>query len=193
MQPTRTELVAELAAQGRAHDAALEDRLQRLRNVEPETAAMLGVLVRGCGAQSLLEIGTSNGYSTIWLADAAEANGGRLLSVDIDRERSAQAKANLDRAGLEDVVELRVEDAARTLAELPDASIDFAFLDAERPAYCGYWEDLLRVLSAPALLTVDNATSHAHELSEFLATVKADERVSCALVPVGAGVLLIAR
>ena len=62
-----------LWASGREHDAELPDRTQRLRNVEPETARMLAVLVRATGARRVLELGTSNGYSTLWLADATAA------------------------------------------------------------------------------------------------------------------------
>ncbi len=71
------------------------------------------MLIRATQARRLLEIGTSNGYSTIWLADAAEATGGELVSVEVDAARTALARANLERAGL--AADLRTEDAATTL------------------------------------------------------------------------------
>jgi predicted O-methyltransferase YrrM len=193
MQPERSALLAELEAHGREHDAAREDRRERLRNVEPETAAAMAVLVRALCAQRLLELGTSNGYSTIWLGDAAEAQGGRVVSVDVDEGRHALARENIARAGLERVVELRIEDAAETLAALSDGGADFVFLDAERPAYVSYWEDLVRVLASPGLLLVDNATSHAEEMKAFRALAEGDARVAVALLGIGAGVLAIAR
>jgi predicted O-methyltransferase YrrM len=189
----RRELLTELEAHGREHDAAREDRRDRLRNVEPETAAMISVLVRALRARRLLELGTSNGYSTIWLGDAAEGHGGHVVSVDVDDGRHAQARENIARAGLQDTVELRLEDAGETLAGLPDAACDFIFLDAERPAYVGYWPDLVRVLAAPGLLLVDNAISHAEEMSAFRAVAEDDDRVEVALLAVGAGVLAVAR
>jgi predicted O-methyltransferase YrrM len=64
----------------------LSDRMERFRNVEPPTAELLGVLIRAVGARGVLELGTSNGYSTIWLADAARVNAGRVVSVDVDGE-----------------------------------------------------------------------------------------------------------
>src|SRR5271167_1565827 len=85
----------DLDRRGREHDAEQADRLQRLRNVEPDTARLLVVLVRALGAKRLLEVGTSNGYSTLWLADAARSVGGRVLSVDVDSSRTAQARENL--------------------------------------------------------------------------------------------------
>lgn len=183
----------ELYAAGRAHDAAEPDRLRRWRNVEPETAELLGVLVRAKRAARVLEIGTSNGYSTIWLADAAEATGGAVVTLEIEPARAALAAEHLGRAGLEGRVDLRAQDAARALADFPDAAFDVIFLDAERDAHVGYWPDLVRTLAPAGLLAVDNVVSHADELVAFRATVAADERVTQALVPIGAGVLLAVR
>jgi predicted O-methyltransferase YrrM len=183
-------LLEELYAAGRAHDAAQADRLARLRNLEPGTARLLALLVRATGARAVLELGTSNGYSTLWLADAVRDTGGTVVSVELDAERSAQAAANLARAGLESHVQLRIKDAAEALAEAGDGSVDLVFLDAERPHYAGYWPELVRVLRPGGLLAVDNVISHAHELEEFTALVETDERVTTAVVPVGAGLRL---
>lgn len=193
MEAERRRLIDELAAHGREHDAGLEDRLRRLRNVETETAELMGVLVRALRARRLLELGTSNGYSTLWLGDAAQATGGTLVSVDIDPERTTLAAANVKRAGLQQTIELRSEDAAATLQACADETCDFVFLDAERPAYVGYWPDLVRVLARPGLLLVDNAISHAGELVEFTECVNEDRRVTAAVVPVGAGAMLVSR
>jgi predicted O-methyltransferase YrrM len=182
-----------LYAAGREHDAAQADRLERFRNVEPETAALLGVLVRARAAPRVLEIGTSNGYSTIWLADAAQATKGSLVSLEIDPARSALARAHLARAGLDDVADLRTADAGEALAAFPDDAFDLVFLDAERPAYPGYWPDLVRTLMPGGLLAVDNVLSHAAEVEPFRRLVAADARVTPALVPTGAGVLLVVR
>jgi predicted O-methyltransferase YrrM len=191
--PARRALADEFYAAGRDHDARQPDRLKRWRNVEPETAQMLGVLVRAKRARRLLEIGTSNGYSTIWLGDAAEATGGALVTLEIEPERTALAREHVARAGLSEVVDLRTEDAARALHDFADAAFEFIFLDAERDAYAGYWPDLVRVLAPAGLLAVDNVVSHAAELTDFRALVDADDRVAQALVPIGAGVLLIVR
>ncbi len=193
MQDGLSDLLDELHRHGVEHDDGRADRLERLRNVEPDTAQLLAVLARATDARALLELGTSNGYSTLWLADAARAVGGRILSVDVDSQRSAQAGENLDRAGLRDVVELRVQDAAVTLLEAADAEWDMIFLDAERPAYPGYWPDLVRVLRPGGLLAIDNVLSHAAEVRDFRELIRSDDRVSEALVPTGAGVLLVVR
>jgi predicted O-methyltransferase YrrM len=189
----RQAFLDELYAAGRAHDEALADRLQRFRNVEPETAELLGVLVRALGARRVLEIGTSNGYSTIWLADAAEAVGGSVVSLEVEPERTEMARSNLDEAGVLGLVELRTEDAGAFLAAAADSAWDLVFLDAERPAYVGYWPDLVRVLRPNGLLVVDNTLSHANQLVEFSELVHEHEGVTSTLVTVGAGVLLVVK
>ena len=193
MDETRQTFLDELYAHGRAHDEQREDRLQRLRNVEPETAELLGVLVRAMRATRVLEIGTSNGYSTIWLGDAAEAVGGTVLSLEIEAERTAQAADNLAEAGVADFVELRTADAGEALRSFADGAFDLIFLDAERPYYTGYWPDLMRALRPNGLLVVDNTLSHSKDLVEFSELVYSAEGVTSTLVTVGAGVLLIVK
>ena len=186
-------LLASLYEEGRNHDASTPDRRERLRNVEPESARLLGVLIRALQPRDVLELGTSNGYSTIWLADAAMAVAARFISVEVDAGRAAQAEQNLQRAGLRDHIELRLQDALQTLAHAPDSSWDLIFLDAERPAYTSYWPDLLRTLRPGGLLVVDNAISHEHELTEFRELVEQEDRVMDSLVPIGAGMLLVVK
>jgi predicted O-methyltransferase YrrM len=175
------------------HDAAQADRLLRHRVLEPVSAELLGVLVRVRRATRVLELGTSIGHSTLWLADAAEAAGGSVVSVDLDAERSRAAASALAEAGLSTTVELRVEDAAETLRRSPDAHWQLVFLDAERPHYAAYVDDLVRVLAPSGLLVVDNVVSHASEVEPFLRLVEARPELTSTVVPVGAGLLLAVR
>jgi predicted O-methyltransferase YrrM len=187
----RQALANELLEASRKHDSRQADRLARFRNVEPETAALLSLLVLATNARRVLEIGTSNGYSTLWLADAVEQTGGHLISVEINPERTALARVNLERAALS--AELRTADAAEVLPTLDPESVDLVFVDAERPAYPAYLPDLKRILPPGGLLAVDNAISHEHELVEFSTLVAADDDLLSSLVPIGAGLLLVVR
>ncbi len=193
MDAARRQLAEELYAGSREHDAAQADRLDRFRNVEPETAELLGVLIRATGARRILELGTSNGYSTIWLADAAQATGGRVLSVEVDADRTELARANLTAAELGDLVELRTADAGAVLAEAPDGAWELVFLDAERPAYPDYLADLVRTLAPRGVLAIDNVRSHARELVEFTALIEREPGLTQTVVPVGAGLRLAVR
>src|SRR4051812_49824410 len=133
MVESRQVFLDEPYAHGRAYDEQREDRLQRLRNVEPETAELLGVLVRAMNATRVLELGTSNGYSTIWLGDAAEAVGGTVLSLEIEPERTEQARSNLEQAGVGGVVELRTPGARGGPRAVAHGRVRPNFLGAPRP------------------------------------------------------------
>ena len=111
--------------------------------------------------------------------------------MDVAVERIALARENLERAGLD--AELRVADAAETLARSTSGAWDLVFLDAERDAYVGYWPDLVRALRPGGLLVVDNVLSHADEVASFLSLVSTEPAVTSAQVPIGAGVQLIVK
>lgn len=150
------------------------------------------MVVRIIGARDIVEIGTSNGYSTIWLADAAADTGGTVVSVDT--ASSEEAGENLSRAGVADRVKLIQEDGGRHLAELPDGSVDLLFLDAERTEYTSWWPQPARVLRPGGVLAVDNV--HApkpDELTGFIALVTDDDRFTGSTVPVGKGLHLAWR
>ena len=98
MRDSVQRLLSELHEAGRRFDAAQPDRLDRLRNLEPESGALLNLLMRALGARDVLELGTSNGVSTVWLAEALAATGGRLVSVELDAGRS-RARRGEPRAG----------------------------------------------------------------------------------------------
>src|SRR5215831_7207716 len=95
-------LLNELYEEGQRHDAREQDRSKKRLNLEPESARLLSILVRGSRSTRLLEIGTSNGYSTIWLAWATRAIGGHIISIDHEAHKQVLADANLHQAGLRD-------------------------------------------------------------------------------------------
>jgi predicted O-methyltransferase YrrM len=193
MDARQEALLDQLHQEGVEFDAARADRRERRRNLEPDSARLLHLLVLATGAKRLLELGSSNGYSTIWLGAAVAANEGGVVSVDLDEGRLVEARANVAAAGLDGTVELRLEDAGAALGKSAQASVDFVFLDAERPDYPAYWADLVRILRPGGLLAVDNVISHADEVADLRTLITADRRVTEALVPTGAGVLLVTR
>jgi predicted O-methyltransferase YrrM len=188
--PELRDLLDRLYQEGLAHDAAEPDRLRRLRNLEPDAAALLWITLRALRPRLVVEIGTSNGYSTLWLADAVAAAGGRLVSVDIDAAIQARAAAHLAEAGLAGVVELVTGDAGEYLAGLPDGAVDVLFLDAERTEYLGWWPHPLRVLRPGGLLAMDNVLSHPDEVADVRALLEADPTVASTVVDIGKGELL---
>jgi predicted O-methyltransferase YrrM len=179
-------LLDELAGFGRENDERESDRERRMLNITPETGQLLAILVRATGARRVLEVGTSNGYSTIWLAWAARESGGHVITVERAAQKAALARANLDRAGLSAVVTIREGRALDVIAGL-DGPFDLIFLDADRESYLAYLDPLLALLRPGGLLVTDNVVSHAHEVGDFLARLKSDPNLESVTLPVGNG------
>ena len=186
-------LLAELEQFGEANDKSINDRPRRMLNITRDTGEFLDVLVRATVARRVLEIGTSNGYSTLWLAGAACDVGGTVTTVELSDFKVDMAAKNFARSRLAPfIVQLR-DDAGHVLSCQGDATFDMIFLDSERPEYPGWWPDIKRVLRPGGLLVVDNATSHPEQLAPFVALVKADAEFVTCLVPVGNGEFLATR
>jgi predicted O-methyltransferase YrrM len=186
-------LKAELERFGEAHDAATKEVSRRLLNITRDTGEFLAVAVRATAARRVLEIGTSNGYSTLWLGEAAKAIGGSVATVELAEHKTRLASENIARSGLAPFITLVHADAGMLLQQGDDSAYDLVFLDSERLEYPGWWPDLRRVLRPGGLLIVDNATSHREQLAPFVALVKADPAFATCLVPVGKGEFLAVK
>ena len=180
-----------LYQQFQAHDQAHSDRLKRYRNIEPESAELLNVLIRAQQSKRILEIGTSTGYSTLWLAYAAQATLAKITTLEIDAERSELAHQNAVDFSLDRFVEFLVSDAQDYLRKTTE-KFDFILLDAERDAYCDYWNYLPQILKEKGgLLVVDNVVSHESEVKDFLNLIRDNPKFSTAILPIGAGLFLV--
>jgi predicted O-methyltransferase YrrM len=186
VSPDLARFLDELWRAGEDNDARETERARRMLNITPDTGRLLWILVRSSGARRILEIGTSNAYSTIWLADAASGVSGRVATLEVDPRKVAQARANLERAGVADRVDLHEGPAGETLERL-DGPFDFVFLDADRASYRTYLELVVPRLVAGGLLVADNVVSHRDELDDYLARVRSDPRLFSVTLPVGKG------
>jgi predicted O-methyltransferase YrrM len=192
MDPALTRLLDELAGAGRAHDAVEPEHRRRLLNLEPDTARLVGLLVRAGRRTRVLEIGTSNGYSTIWLAWAVRPCGGTVTSIERDAGRQADAAENLRRAGLADAVRLLPGDATEVVAGLP-GPFDCVFFDADRVSAPDQLRLLLPKLAADVLLMADNVLSHPAEIAGYLAALEALAEFERTVIPVGKGLSVAHR
>ncbi|MDO4640251.1 MAG: class I SAM-dependent methyltransferase [Neisseria sp.] len=193
MNSQRKSYIEQLYQRYHADDAKQTDRLNRWRSIEPESAELLALLIIGKQAKRLLEIGTSGGYSTLWLADAAEQTGGHLTTIEIEAGRLQTATAHLTQVGLSGIVTPICTDALTFLQE-NKTSYDWILLDAERPAYASYWAYLTECLAEKgSMLVVDNVISHREQVSSFIALVQEDKRFQSTVLPIGAGLFLIVR
>lgn len=127
--------------------------------VAPNQGKLLMLLAQAMGAKRILEVGTLGGYSTIWLARALPSDG-QLVTLEIKPDHAGVARANLDRAGVAALVDVRVGPALKTLPQLATegaAPFDMAFIDADKPSSVEYFEWALKLSRPGSLIIVDNA------------------------------------
>lgn len=185
-------LLTELETWGRQNDEHQQERGKKMLNLDRDSARLISLLIRSSRRTRLLEIGTSNGYSTIWLAWAAGTAGGRVISIDRSAEKHALADANLKRAGLRDLVDLRLGDATDVLATLP-GPFDFVFLDAGRLSYPAQLSSLMPKLTPDVIVLADNALSHPEEMVGYFGALAALPEFDHLVVPVGKGLSVAYR
>ncbi len=191
MNAARLALLDQLAAAYAYHDQHVAQRGERYVNITPDTGPFLALLLQATNARAILEIGTSTGYSTLWLADASEATGGHVTTLELNAERATIARANFVRADLHERITSVVAPVQDWLADGSVGSFDFVFLDADRSQYVALWPRLLTMVKPGGLLVVDNALSHPEQLRSFTDLVHATPGVTSVTVPVGKGELLI--
>jgi predicted O-methyltransferase YrrM len=178
-------LLKELEDCGRAHDAIESDHAQKFLNLEPETAELISILARSSRAKHVLEIGTSNGYSTIWLATSISPYGGRVISIDRSSEKHAMARVNLERVNLSSCVDLITGEADEVLSTLP-GQFDFVLFDADRVTASEQLKQLLPKLTPGALILADNVLSHPDQIAGYLAAIR-ELQLQHVVVPIGKG------
>jgi predicted O-methyltransferase YrrM len=186
-------LLTELEQFGKTNDAANNERSRHMLNITRDTGQFLAVLVRALGAHRVLEIGTSNGYSTLWLAEAAQAVNGTVTTVESSEYKIKLATKNFERSGLAPIITLIHDNATNVLTNFQEASIDMLFLDSERSQYITWWPNLKRLIRSRGLLVADNAISHASEMASFMSLVESDESFTTSLVGVGNGEFLAVK
>lgn len=162
-----------------AQDAAGLPQAERHRNLEPESAEFLNALAAGLRAQRLLEIGGSSGISTIALAAAARQTGGRLVSIEIEPKRQAEARRNLADLDLADLVEFVCADAGDVLETLGE--MNFVLIDCEKEDYIRFFEMLK--LAPGGVVVADNIISHS--MDKYVRHVR--HKSTSITLPIGKG------
>jgi predicted O-methyltransferase YrrM len=180
------EFLHQLHEEGQSNDEREPDRRRKMLNLEPDTARFISMLVQTSHKKHILEIGTSNGYSTIWLAWAVQNVGGQVISIDRDERKQVLAEKNLRRANLHHLVTLLCGDATDIVASLP-GPFDCIFFDADRVSAPSQLQLLVSKLTPDALLLADNVHSHPDEITAYLAALEALPQFEKLVVPIGKG------
>lgn len=186
-------LKRQLEQSGEEHDRVEMDHSKRMLNITRETGEFLSLMIRSTKAKEVLEIGTSNGYSTLWLAEATRRTEGHVTTLERSEKKLALAVENVAAAKLESLIDLIGGDAGHFLEIAEAETYDLIFLDSDRSSYVGWWKHLKSCLRPGGLIVVDNAISHAHEMEEFQQLLRDDSELSTSLVPIGKGELLILK
>lgn len=167
--------------------------------IAPDQGTFLTLLTRALGVRDAVEVGTFTGYSSLCVARGL-AEGGRLICCDVSEEFTSVARRYWDRAGLADRIELRLGPGLDTLRAMPAGpSFDLAFIDADKPGYIGYWEELVPRMRPGGVLLVDNVFYHGRvvdpddradnvvAIRAFNDHAAADDRVELVLLTIGDG------
>lgn len=163
-------------------------RLQRLRQIPAETGQFLALLAANAPQGTIIEIGTSAGYSTLWLAIACETMGRTITTFELLPEKVALARETFQAAQVETTVQLIAGDVLDHLAHYDN--IAFCFLDAEKEVYSACYEAVVPKLVPGGLLVADNAINHQATLQPMLQRALTDTRVDALIVPIGKGELV---
>jgi len=147
--------------------------INNIPNVTERGGRFLNMLVKISGSKQILEIGCANGYSTIWLAEAARRNCGRINSIDFSEPTLESAKENLVNAGLSEVVDFHFGNALELVPTISNPKkFDFVFVDGEKRSYWDFWNVIQNRLSDNAIIIFDDALSFPHKTDIFMKKIK---------------------
>lgn len=171
----------------------LEKTQKDFWNIARESANFLNMLVKISGAKNVVEVGTSNGYSGIWLAKALAITGGKLTTIEFHEKRIVLAREHFRICGVDNIIEIRQGEALDVLGELcaaDDFEIDLAFVDANKREYVKYFEIIDSRLKKGGIIAADNITSHAEKVVDFVEKIKSDKNYQVEILDLPAGMLL---
>lgn len=178
----------EIDAKDRTDDTP---HLKRLRQIQPETGRFLAILAAMAPEGKFIEIGTSAGYSSLYLSLACREIDAHLVTFELLEQKARLAEETFRLAGVDDIVELVVGEARDHLKRFSD--IGFCFLDAEKKIYRDCYNLVVPNMVSGGFLVADNVLSHADILQPFVDHAMADTRVDAMIVPIGKGELLCRR
>jgi predicted O-methyltransferase YrrM len=168
--------------------AAMEEILQkqgRMHNVPAEDGRLLRLMTEAIGAKTVIEIGTSNGISAIWICMGLRKTGGKLITLEIDKDRAALARQNFVAAGVADMVTVVEGDAHETITQLK-GPVDLVFIDAEKSGYLDYLKKCLPLVRPGGLILAHNTTPRMIP-AEFIKAITTDPELETVFFMGGAG------
>jgi caffeoyl-CoA O-methyltransferase len=167
------------------------ERLRRLRQITPETGKFLALLASNCPEGNFVEVGTSAGYSTMWISLAAKERTARIKTIELLEEKIALAKETFQECNIAHFVELIEGDALSILETIK--GVAFCFLDCEKELYERCWDSVSDNVVEGGIIIADNALDHYETIKPMIDKAMSDERFDSLLIPIGNGELLCRR
>lgn len=172
----------------------LEKTQKEFWNIPRKTGILLNTFIKMMNAKNVLEIGTSNGYSGIWLAKALKETGGRLTTIEFYEKRQSIAIENFKTCGVIDIIKPIQGSACDVIKSFSeDEKFDFVFIDAGKREYVDYFKLIKPHLNSRSMIVADNIISHAEKVQTFIDAVDADEEFQYEIVEVPGGILIAWR
>lgn len=186
----------------------LDNTREDFWNLDSTSANFLNMLIKTSNAKNALEIGTSNGYSAIWLAEALKKNGGRLTTIEFWDNRLSAAIENFKNAGVNDIIETKLGQAVMILEEMLENFLDgtnqgnqkngqktlppfdFVFIDANKSEYIKYFKLIHPMLKKGGIIAADNILSHYKKVEPYVKAVVSHPEYQSQLIPMDTGIMI---
>ncbi len=168
----------------------LERTADNFWNISHKTANFLNILIKSVNAKKALEIGTSNGYSGIWIASALKETGGHLTTIEFWENRQSLAIENFKRCNLDEIITTKLGSALKILQDDINEDFDFIFIDANKSEYIKYFELVHPMLKKGGIISADNITSHAQKVKPFVDLIQNHKEYQSEIIDLPDGLLL---
>ena len=172
----------------------LEKTQKEFWNIPRKTGVLLNMFIKMSNAKNVLEIGTSNGYSGIWLSKALKETGGKLTTIEFYEKRQSVAIENFKQCGTFDIIRPIQGSACDIIKSFSEEEkFDFVFIDANKREYVEYFNLIKPHLTPKATIVADNIISHAEKVQTFIDAIDADDEFQYEIVELPGGILIAHR
>ena len=172
----------------------LEQTQKEFWNIPRKTGVFINMMIKLMGAKNVLEIGTSNGYSGLWISKALKETGGHLTTIEFYEKRQSVAIENFKKCAVDDIVTPIQGSACDVIRSFSsDIMFDFVFIDASKREYVDYFKLVKPHLTQKCLIIADNIISHAEKVQTFVDAVDADDEFQYEILELPGGILIASR
>lgn len=169
----------------------LEKTADEFWNVSHQTGNFISMLIKATGAKNVLELGTSNGYSGLWISDALQYTNGHLTTLEFWEKRQCLARDYIAKCGLSDYVTFKIGQAYDIITtELQNEQYDLVFIDANKQEYIKFFEAVHPLLKKGGIILADNITSHAQKVQPFVEAISNHSEYQVQILDLPDGLLM---